>query len=52
MIEPKHAEAIVNGKSLNILKSGNFNKVPIMIGHTSLEARSGDSLSSKQTHRH
>lgn len=47
VIEPAHAEAVITGKSHDLLKNGQFNRVPIMIGHTSLEAHSNDGLSCK-----
>lgn len=47
VLESSHSGAVVTGKSHDLLKNGHFNEVPIIIGHTSLEAHSSDGLSSK-----
>lgn len=47
VVEPESSGAIITGKSYDLLKNGDFNKVPILIGHTSLEAHSNEGLSSK-----
>lgn len=45
--ETESLDAVITGKSHDLLKSGQFNQVPIIMGHTSLEARTGNALSSK-----
>lgn len=45
--EPEHSGAVITGKSYELLHNGHFNQVPMIIGHTSLEAVSPDGLSSK-----
>lgn len=40
VVEPDHFGSVITGKSYDLLKNGIFNEVPIMIGHTSLEALS------------
>lgn len=47
VIEHKHANAVITGKSYDLLKSGHFNNVPIFMGHTSLEAHSNNGLTRK-----
>ncbi|KAJ8920365.1 hypothetical protein NQ315_005229 [Exocentrus adspersus] len=39
VIEPEHEGAVLTGKSHQLLSDGQFHKVPIIIGYTSLEAR-------------
>lgn len=38
VIEPPHADAIYTGNYHNLLENGEFADIPIIIGHTSLEA--------------
>lgn len=45
--EPMGLGAVITEKSHDLLKKGQFNNVPIMIGHTSLEAQSSNLLSRK-----
>ncbi|KAL1498381.1 hypothetical protein ABEB36_009188 [Hypothenemus hampei] len=40
VIEPEHDEAIITGKSHDLLQNGNFNKVPVIVGLNSNEAKS------------
>lgn len=47
VIEPENDGAVITGKSYDLLNSGRFNAVPIMIGHTSLEGATSEGLSSK-----
>lgn len=39
--------AVITGRSYDLLQNGHFNQVPLIIGHTSLEAFSNNGLSSK-----
>lgn len=47
VIEPESSDAVITGKSYDLQKNGDFNKVPILMGHTSLEAHTDEGLSSK-----
>lgn len=40
VIEPEHNDAIFTGKSHELLRTGTFNKVPVIIGLNSNEAKS------------
>lgn len=45
VIEPSSNNAVITAKSQDLLKKGQFNAVPIIAGHTSVEAHSNDGLS-------
>lgn len=47
VIERNNSNAVITGKSHDFLQTGQFNNVPIFIGHTSLEANSNDALIGK-----
>lgn len=47
VIEPSSNHAVITAKSQDLLKRGQFNAVPIIAGHTSLEGHSNDGLSRK-----
>lgn len=40
VIEPEHKDAIFTGKSHELLRTGNFNRVPVIVGLNSNEAKS------------